>query len=104
MTLSGYLQIVFYMVILIGLAKPLGWFMARVYEGQSVGIDRVLGPVERFIYRLCGTRPDEEMIWKTYAIAMLLFNLLGFLVVYLLQRLQAALPLNPQRLGPVTPD
>jgi K+-transporting ATPase ATPase A chain len=104
MTLNGYLQLILYMVILIALAKPLGWYMARVYEGQSVGLNRVLGPVERLLYRLFGTREDEEMSWKTYALAMLLFNVAGFLVVYLLQRLQAALPLNPQGLGAVTPD
>jgi potassium-transporting ATPase potassium-binding subunit len=104
MTLNGYLQLALYMVVLIALAKPLGWYMARVYEGQSIGLDRVLGPVERLIYRICGTREDQEMNWKTYAIAMLLFNLLGFLAVYLLQRAQAALPLNPQGLGAVTPD
>src|SRR5262245_6304153 len=104
MTLNGYLQLLLYFVVLLGLAKPLGWFMARVYEGQSVGLNRVLGPVERLIYRLCGTREDEEMNWKTYAIAMLLFNLFGFVVVYALQRLQTVLPLNPQALGPVTPD
>src|SRR6266487_852202 len=80
MTLNGYLQIVLYMIILIGLAKPLGTYMARVYEGQSIGLDRVLGPVERLIYRICGMREDQEMNWKTYVIAMLLFNLLGFLV------------------------
>jgi len=104
MTLNGYLQLIFYIVVLIALAKPLGTFMARVYEGQSVGLNRVLGPLERLIYRLCGTRQDEEMNWKTYAIAMLLFNLVGFLFLYALQRLQAALPLNPQALGAVTPD
>jgi K+-transporting ATPase ATPase A chain len=92
------------MIVLIGLAKPLGWYMARVYEGQSVGLDRVLGPLERLIYRLCGTRPDQEMNWKIYALAMLLFNLLGILLLYALQRLQAALPLNPQALGAITPD
>jgi potassium-transporting ATPase potassium-binding subunit len=104
MTLNEYLQIVFYMVVLIALAKPLGWYMARVYEGQSIGLDRVLGPIERLIYRMCGTREDQEMNWKTYAIAMLLFNLLGLLVTYALQRLQTVLPLNPQGLGAVTPD
>jgi potassium-transporting ATPase potassium-binding subunit len=104
MTLNGYLQLLVYVVVLIGLAKPLGWFMARVYQGQGVGLDRVLGPAERLIYRLCGTRADEEMSWKVYTLAMLLFNLAGFLLVYLLQRLQAALPLNPQNLGAVSPD
>jgi K+-transporting ATPase ATPase A chain len=78
--------------------------MARVYMGQRSGLDRVLGPLERLIYRLCGIRAEEEMDWKTYAIAMLLFNLLGFLAVYALQRLQGALPLNPHGFGAVTPD
>jgi K+-transporting ATPase ATPase A chain len=104
MTVNEYLQIVFYMLVLIALVKPLGWYMARVYEGQPIGLDRVLGPLERLIYRVCGAREDQEMNWKTYAIAMLLFNLLGLLVVYGLQRLQAVLPLNPQSLGAVTPD
>jgi len=71
---------------------------------MKVGLNRVLGPIERLIYRLCGTREDHEMNWKTYAVAMLLFNLLGLLVVYALQRLQAVLPLHPQGLGAVTPD
>ncbi len=104
MTANGYLQFAFYFIVLIALAKPLGWYMARVYEGQPIGLDRVLGPIERLIYRLCGIKDGEEMDWKTYAVAMLVFNLLGLLVVYLLQRLQAALPLNPQALGAVTPD
>jgi K+-transporting ATPase ATPase A chain len=92
------------MVVLIALAKPLGWYMARVYEGQNVGLNRALGPFERLLYRLFGTREDEEQGWKQYAIAMLLFNALGMLVVYALQRFQAALPLNPAGLGAVTPD
>jgi potassium-transporting ATPase potassium-binding subunit len=104
MTVNGYIQLIFYMAVLIALAKPLGWYMARVYDGQSVGLNRVFGPVERLLYRLFGTREDQEMNWKQYAIAMLLFNLLGFLVVYLMQRAQAALPLNPQGLGAITPD
>jgi K+-transporting ATPase ATPase A chain len=104
MTLNGWLQIIFYMVVLIMLAKPLGSYMARVYEGKPVIIDRVLRPVERLIYRLCGTGEDEEMSWKTYAVAMLLFNVAGLVVVYLLQRLQGGLPLNPQGLPAVSPD
>jgi K+-transporting ATPase ATPase A chain len=104
MTLNGYLQLAFYIVVLIALAKPLGWYMARVFEGKSLGLDRALGPLERLIYRLCGVRPDEEMNWKTYALAMLLFNFAGLLVVYALQRLQHLLPLNPQNFDAVTPD
>jgi K+-transporting ATPase ATPase A chain len=95
------------MVVLLALAKPLGRYMARVYEGQPTALDRLLGPLERLIYRLCGVRadrPEAEMDWKTYAFAMLLFNILGLLAVYALQRLQGLLPLNPQGLGAVTPD
>jgi K+-transporting ATPase ATPase A chain len=104
MTLNGYLQIGFYLVVLIALVKPLGWYMARVYEDKSFGLDRVLGPFERLIYRVCGVRSDEEMNWKTYALAMLLFNFASLLVVYALQRLQHLLPLNPQNFGAITPD
>jgi K+-transporting ATPase ATPase A chain len=108
MTINGYLQLAVYLVVLLALAKPLGWYMARVYEGQSVGLDRALGPVERLIYRLLGTREDQGMTWKTYAIAMLLFNVLGILAVYALQRFQAVTQgvpaLNTQALGAVTPD
>ena len=104
MTLNGYLQLALYFVVLLALAKPLGWYMARVYEGQSVGLNRVLEGAEHALYQLFGTREDQQMSWKTYAFAMLLFNLLGFLVVYALQRLQVLLPLNPQGLGAVTPD
>lgn len=104
MTLNGYLQLAFYLVVLIALVKPLGWYMARVYEGKPFGLDRVLGSFERLIYRVCGVRSDEEMNWKTYTLAMLLFNFTGLLVVYALQRLQNLLPLNPQGFGAVTPD
>jgi potassium-transporting ATPase potassium-binding subunit len=104
MTANDVFQLILYVVVLLALAKPLGAYMARVYEGRPCGLDRVLGPLERLIYRLSGVRPDEEMDWKTYAIAMLLFNFAGLLVVYLLQRVQHVLPLNPQGLGPVPPD
>ena len=104
MTLFDWLQLIFYMVVLIALAKPLGTFMARVYQGERTFLDRVLRPVEKLIYRLCGVRPEEEMTWKVYAIALMLFNVLGLLVVYALQRLQGFLPLNPQGFGAVSPD
>jgi K+-transporting ATPase ATPase A chain len=104
MTFNGYIQLALYLVVLLALAKPLGGFMARVYMGQPSVLDRVLSPLERLIYRFCGVRAEEEMGWKTYAIAMLLFNLFGFLAVYALQRLQGVLPLNPQGFGAVTPD
>jgi K+-transporting ATPase ATPase A chain len=104
MTPNGFIQIGFYLLVLLALVKPLGWYMARVYEGKPIGLDRVLGPLERLLYRLCGVKPCEEMGWKTYAVAMLLFNLFGLLAVYFLQRLQHLLPLNPQGLPAVSPD
>ncbi|HTP07275.1 MAG TPA: potassium-transporting ATPase subunit KdpA [Anaerolineae bacterium] len=104
MTLNGWLQLILYFVVLIALAKPLGTYMAHVYEGEHTLLSRVIGPIERLIYRLSGVNPQTEMSWKTYALAMLLFNLFGLIVVYLLQRVQGALPLNPQGLGAVSPD
>ncbi len=104
MTINGLVQIGLYFVVLLALVKPLGWYMARVYEGQPCGLDRVVGPLERLIYRLCGVRQSEEMGWKTYGIAMLLFNAMGLVAVYALQRLQGFLPLNPAGLGAVTTD
>ncbi len=104
MTANGYVQLGLYLFVLIALAKPLGAYMARVYEGRPFGLDRVLGPLERLIYRLCGVRSDEEMGWKDYAVAMLLFNLAGMLLVYALQRVQGVLPLNPSNLSAVSPD
>ena len=92
------------LVALLALAKPLGAYMARVYEGRPTWLGRVLGPFERLIYRLAGVPPEDEMDWKRYALAMLLFNAAGLLLVYALQRLQALLPLNPQDLPAVPPD
>jgi K+-transporting ATPase ATPase A chain len=96
-------QIVLYMTVLLALVKPLGMYMARVYQGQPILLDRILGPVEEGIYRLAGVRRDEEMDWKTYAAAVLLFNVAGLLTLYALQRLQGLLPLNPQGWGAVSP-
>jgi K+-transporting ATPase ATPase A chain len=104
MTANGVFQLIFYVVVLIALAKPLGAYMASVYQNERITLDRVLGPVERLIYRLCGVRITDEMGWKTYAIAMLLFNVVGLLVVYGLQRLQGVLLLNPQGMAAISPD
>jgi K+-transporting ATPase ATPase A chain len=104
-TAIGLLQIGLYLVVLLALVKPLGAYMARVYEGRPLfGLERVIGPVERLIYRLGGVRPEDEMNWRAYAVAVLLFNLLGLLAVYLMLRLQGVLPLNPQALGAVAAD
>jgi K+-transporting ATPase ATPase A chain len=104
MNIFSWLQLIFYMVVLIALAKPIGLYMARVYQGERTFLDPLLRPVEKLIYRLSGVHPDEEMNWKVYAVAMMLFNGLGLLAVYALQRLQGFLPLNPQGFGAVSPD
>ncbi len=104
MNFFSWLQLIIYFVVLIALAKPLGLFMTHVYQGEHTFLGPVMRPLEKFIYRLSGVHPDEEMDWKVYAIAMLLFNVLGLLVVYLLQRLQGFLPLNPQGFGGVSPN
>ena len=104
MTSNSYLQIIIYVVTLLALAKPLGWYMARVYDDESVGLNRLLAPVETIIYRLSGVNPKQEMRWTDYAIAMLVFNLLGTLAVFALQSWQAALPFNPQHLPNVSAD
>ncbi|ULA69226.1 MAG: hypothetical protein LZF62_410182 [Nitrospira sp.] len=104
MTINGLAQIGLFFVILVALVKPLGWYMARVYTGQACGMDRVMGPFERLIYRVSGVRATEDMNWKTYAVAMLLFNVTGLVALYALQRLQGFLPLNPSAFGAVAPD
>jgi len=104
MTGNDIFQIVLYFGVLLLLAKPLGDYMARVYENQPCGLDRVLGPVERIVYKLCGIRSEEEMDWKKYTFAVLIFTAASLFVVYLLQRVQGILSLNPQKFPGVSPD
>jgi len=98
------LQIALYFLVLLFFVKPLGAYLACVYEGKPCGLDRLCRPLEKLIYRLCKLRTPQEMNWKQYLSAMLIFNLLGFLAVYLIQRLQMALPFNPQQFPGVAPD
>ncbi len=104
MNVYGWLQIILYFIALIGLAKPLGAYMARVYEGERTFLHPILAPAENLIYRVGGVNPGADMSWKEYAWGLLLFNFLGFLTVYALQRFQSALPLNPMGMGAVSPD
>ena len=104
MSTNGLLQIALFLGVLIALAKPLGWYMARVYEGKLPAFVRWMAPIENLFYRLCGVDSKQEMRWTRYALAMLWFALLSVLVVYAIQRLQGMLPLNPQGFGAVSPD
>ena len=104
MTANGYLQVVFFLVVVVALAKPLGLYMARIYEGQPAFLNRIGAPLERLIYRACGVDPAQEMRWTQYAVAVLAFSLIGLLVAYALKRLQNYLPLNPAGMAAVSPD
>src|SRR5438045_759576 len=98
MTLNGWLQIVFFLALILLVTKPLGIFMTRVFNREHTFFDPVLGPVERLIYRLTRVDATREMHWTEYAVAMLLFSLASMLVLYVLQRVQGFLPFNPQHL------
>lgn len=104
MTENGLLQITLYFAALLLLAKPLGVYMAAVYENRPVFLNRILAPLEAGFYRLSGVKPEQEMRWSEYAAALLWFNLFGGLAVFALQMLQAYLPLNPQQMANVTID
>ncbi|WNL46679.1 potassium-transporting ATPase subunit KdpA [Dyella sp. BiH032] len=104
MTTNDFIQIAIYLVVLMLLIKPVGSYMAMVFAETPNRVTRFGAPVERVLYRLSGIRAGEDMGWRRYALAMLIFNMAGLLVVYLLQRVQQWLPLNPQHFAAVTPD
>ena len=104
MTTNDFIQIGFFLVVLLLLVKPVGSYMANVFSETPNRVTRFGGGTERLIYRLCGIRQDEDMGWKRYALALMIFNMLGLLAVYALQRLQPWLPLNPQHFAAVSPD
>jgi len=104
MTANGWLQIAIYFLLVLAVTKPLGAFMARVFEGERTFLSPILGPVERAIYAVCGVNEREEQHWVTYTVAMLVFSIFGFASLYALQRLQAVLPFNPQDMSAVSPD
>jgi len=98
MSLNGWLQILFFFAIILVLTKPLGLFMAHVFNREKTFLDPVLRPIERLIYRLTGVNEEREMRWTEYAVTMLLFSAVSMFVLYLIQRLQGYLPFNPQHL------
>jgi K+-transporting ATPase ATPase A chain len=104
MTLNGWLQILFFLLAIVVVTPPVGAFMARVFTRQRTWLDPVLRPVERAIYRVTGVDEQREMRWTEYAAALILFNVVGLVVLYAMQRLQGLLPFNPQGFGAVAPD
>jgi K+-transporting ATPase ATPase A chain len=103
MTLNGWAQILLFLALVVAVTKPLGVFMARVFNRERTFMDPVLRPLERLVYRTTAVDEEHEMRWTEYATSMLLFSAVSMLVLYAMQRLQAYLPFNPQRLGAVSP-
>jgi len=104
MTVNGWLQIIVYLAVILALTKPVGLFMARVFSRERTFLDPVLRPIERLMYRLTLVDETHDMKWTEYAFSMLLFSGVSMLVLYLIERVQQFLPLNPQKFAAVTPD
>src|SRR3954453_9170203 len=104
MAMTGWLQIILFCVIIVALTKPLGWYMTRVFNGERTFLSPVLRPIESAVYWIGGVDEKREQHWLTYTVAMLLFHVGGFLVIYGVMRLQAILPFNPAGQGAVAED
>jgi K+-transporting ATPase ATPase A chain len=104
MSVNGWLQIALFIVLILLLAKPMGLYMARVFGREKTWLDPIFGPCERLLYRLTGVDAAEEMTWRQYAVAMLVFSAATLGLTYAIERLQQFLPLNPQHLAAVAPD
>ena len=104
MTANGWAQILLFALIVFALVKPLGIYMFRVFEGEKQPLPRFFGPIERWIYKLCGVDSKEQQHWKVYTVALLIFSAITLLVTYAIERLQHILPLNPQNFPPVPTD
>jgi len=103
MSVAGFAEIGLYLLLQFLLVRPLGSYIARVHKGERVVLVRILGPVERAMYRLAGVDPEKEMDWKAYAVALLVFSSSGIALLYVLERLQGCLPINPAGLSSVSP-
>ena len=103
MTANGWLQIGFFLLLVLLVTKPLGVFMTRVFNREKTFMDPVLRPIERLLYKVTGVDEEHEMRWTEYAVSMLLFSLVSMVGLYLMQRLQGYLPFNPQKFGAVNP-
>src|SRR3954454_12577109 len=103
MTANGWMQILLFLFLVFAVTKPLGIFMARVFNHENTFLDRLARPLEKLLYRLTGVDEQHEMAWTEYSVCMLLFSLVSMIFLYLLQRMQQFLMFNPQHLGPVSP-
>ncbi len=103
MTANGWFQILFFLLLIFLVTKPLGVYMARVFSRERTFMDPFLRPLEKLLYRVTGVDENHDMQWTEYAVSMLLFSLVSMLVLYLIERLQGFLPFNPQKLGAVNP-
>src|SRR5579863_5282885 len=103
MTVNGWLQILLFLVLIFLVTKPLGIYMARVFNREKTFMDLVLRPIERLLYRVTGVDEKHDMRWTEYATAMLLFSMVSMIVLYFMERLQGYLPFNPQKFGAVSP-
>ena len=103
MTANGWFQILFFLVLIFAVTKPLGIFMTKVFSRERTFLDPVLRPMERLLYRVTGVDENHEMRWTEYAVCMLLFSAVSMLLLYLIQRIQGFLPFNPQKFGAVAP-
>jgi K+-transporting ATPase ATPase A chain len=101
MTANGWFQIAVFVLVLFAVTKPLGAFMARVFSGEKTFLDPVMRPIERLMYRATGVDEKHEMRWTEYAVSVLLFSAVSLLLLYLIERVQGWLPLNPQKFAAV---
>ena len=104
MNWNNFIQSFVFIFAALILVKPLGIYMARIYEGKNAGLNVWFAPLERWTYRLSGIDHEKEMSWKQYAFSVMLFNIIGLVAVYAIQRFQSHLPLNPMSMPPVAPD
>src|SRR6202045_5421011 len=104
MTANGWFQIAFFLLLILAVTKPMGVFMARVFNREKTFMDPVLRPLERLLYRVTGVDENHEMRWTEYAVAMLMFSGVSMVLLYFIQRVQQWLPWNPQKFGAVAQD
>src|SRR6204780_85614 len=104
MTANGWFQILVFLALILAVTKPMGVFMTRVFSRERTFLDPVMRPVERVLYRVTGVDESHEMRWTEYAVSMLLFSVVSMLLLYLIQRIQLHLPVNPQKFAGVMPE